>query len=398
MSLNLLIADHDPAVFSLARTTLNRRDCSTEAAFSGFDCLARARAGGIDAVLLDIDMPNVDGFSVLAELIRLPTAPAVLLMTSATDPRIEQALSKGQVIAALPKPVDFDLAFQLLTRRSNAESVQIFLSPDRPTVVSLAGQALARGTLFLEGAPLLPQATPLSIFLETSLGRLSLSGSSDPAIRLPGRRGLGVRLCEPGSVEQEMLRALSTASPEPITLPPRSAASACDDRFRRGFEKLESGKYDSALIDLRHALELDPDNEAIRAACQRAEAHAGMNKAAILFRRAEEEGDPNEALKLIEDAIRLDASRAPYHCEAARLTLRLGGPLDRAEEHIARAIHLAPSDPAPRHLFAQMLERAGRFQEALWACDAALQLFPGDKDLTKLATRLQRKSGNGNNG
>ncbi len=394
MSLNLLLADHDPAVFSLARTALSRRDCSIEAAFSGFDCLARARAGGIDAVLLDLDMPNVDGFSVLAELNRLPAPPAALLMSSAADPRIEQAVSKGQSIAALPKPVDFELAFQLLVRRSNAESVQLSLAPDRPTVVSLAGQALARGTIFLESAPLLPAATPLAISLQTTLGRLTLAGTSDPAIRQPGKRGLGVRLAGMGAVELDLLRALSTASPEPISVPPRSAVPpACDDRFRRGCEKLESGKYDSALIDLRHALESDPDNALIRAACQRAEAHAGMNKAAILFRRAEEEGDPAEALKLIEDAIRLDGSRAPYHCEAARLTLRIGGPLDKAEEHVARAIHLAPSDPAPRYLFAQMLERAGRFQEALWACDAALKLFPGDRDLLKLSARLQRKSG-----
>lgn len=396
MHLNLLIADHDPAVFSLARAALLRRDCSTEAAFSGFDCLARARAGGIDAVLLDLDMPNTDGFSVLAELTRLPSAPAVLLMTCATDPRIEQSVAKGQALAALPKPVDFDLALRLLSRRSNAECVHLHLPLDRPSFLPIAAQALARGTLFLENAPILQSDTPLEIALETPMGRLTLTGASDSTVRFPGRHGLGVRLDDLGAVDQERLRALSNATPEPISAVPRPAAdtSAGDDYFRRGFDKLETGKYDSALIDLRHALELEPDNALFRATCQRAEAHAGMHKAAVLFRRAEEQSDPAEALKLIDDAIRLDSSRATYHCEAARLTLRIGGALDKAEAHIAEAIHLAPSDPAPRHLFAQMLERAGRYQEALWACDAALQLFPGDKDLAKLLTRLRRKCGN----
>ncbi|MDR0966374.1 MAG: response regulator [Myxococcales bacterium] len=413
MSLTLLIADDDPALFSRARTALSRGDCAIEAAFSGVDCLARARAGGIDAVLLDLAMPNTDSFSVLDELTRLPMPPTVLLMldeATLTEPRLDQplaqALAKGLAIAALPKPIDFDLALQLLTlaRRANAESVHLSLPTlARPALVALASQALARGTLFLEEerAPQLPPATPLTIAIEMASGPLCLSGMADPTIRQPGKRGLGVRLSELNGDTQELLRALTTASPEPKSSPPRAAStrmtvpSKADERFRRALEKLEQGKYDSALIDLRQALEFDPGNPAIGAACQRAETRAGMSKAATLFQRALEESEPAQALKLIEDAIRLDDSRAAYHREAARLTLRAGGPIDKAEAHIEQAILLAPSDPAPRHILVQMLERAGRFTEALWACGVALLLFPSDKELTKIAARLQRKAGGG---
>jgi hypothetical protein len=39
-----------------------------------------------------------------------------------------------------------------------------------------------------------------------------------------------------------------------------------------------------------------------------------------------------------------------------------------------------------------VLERAGRMQEALWACDAALALFPGDAELQQTAGRLRKKA------
>ena len=32
------------------------------------------------------------------------------------------------------------------------------------------------------------------------------------------------------------------------------------------------------------------------------------------------------------------------------------------------------------------------YQEALWACDAALQVFPDDREFEKLAQRLRRKT------
>lgn len=407
MSFNLLIADDDPAVFSQARALLARHDCFVEAAFSGFDCLARVRAGGIDFLFLDSELAFGSGSALLPALLddiqNTAVPPVTLLMADAVDARIEQAVASGRLLAVLPRPVDFELAFHIFGRRSNSEPVDLPPILDRQTLTTMASQAHSRGTFFLEGAPLLPPGTPVTISADTAKGKVTFAGDVDLSVRKPGKRGLGVRLSEVGAAAHELMRLLAStsSSPEkaagqpPSSAPARSALpqpSSSDERFRRGMEKLESGKYESALIDLHQALEMSPDNAVIRSACLRAEAMAGMKKAAILFQRASQEPDPAEALKLVEDALRLDASRATYHCEAARLTIRIGGDTDKVEKHLTQAIYLAPSDPAPRHLYAQMLERSGRYQEALWACDAALQVFPDDKEFVKLAQRLRRKT------
>ena len=73
--LHILIVDDDPALVSAARALLARRGCLLDAVFSGLDAVARVRAGGIDAVLMDVWMPEVNGLSALEEISRLPSPP-----------------------------------------------------------------------------------------------------------------------------------------------------------------------------------------------------------------------------------------------------------------------------------------------------------------------------------
>jgi tetratricopeptide (TPR) repeat protein len=234
----------------------------------------------------------------------------------------------------------------------------------------------------------------VAITVTTPQGPLTLLAVADPGVRYAGKRGLGVRLAELTSSQIELLRSVGAAVPE-VSAPTKEAPpNRGRELYRRALEKIETAKYDSALLDLKVARDLEPADPLIQAAMMRAEELAGVEKARNLFRRSESltEKEPSEALRLVEDAIRLDPTRAMYHREAARLCLQIGGSVEHAEERLGAAIHLAPSDPAPRLLLAQMLERAGRPQEAFWACEAALGLFPGDKELLKLATRLRRKA------
>ncbi|MFN7134401.1 MAG: hypothetical protein ACK4N5_20140, partial [Myxococcales bacterium] len=193
----------------------------------------------------------------------------------------------------------------------------------------------------------------------------------------------------------------ATARPEgPVVVREEKPAPEKDKAhtlYHRALERMEDGKFDKALLDLQRAEQLAPSDALIAAALRRAKQLAGVVKARELFREAESIADksPQDALRLLEDAIHLDPSHASYHREAARLYLQVGNALDKAEVHLGAAVHLAPSDPAPRIHLTQLLERAGRPREALWACEAALNLFPGDKELQKLSQRLKRKTEGG---
>ena len=392
--LNILIVDDDPSLVNAARALLSRSDCHIEAVFSGLDAISRVRAGGIEAVLMDVWMPEVNGLSALEEIARLPHPPRVVMMTGAPDARVERAVEAGLAIACLSKPVDFHLALALLEGKAPKRPLQLAPALNGTELAALATGALARGTVFLESAPQLPNGSPLSLLLETPAGELPLLGAADPSARPAGRRGLGVRLVELTKTQQHALRTLSAAQPEPAPAPAPAVEPSADramELFHRGLEKLEDGKYEKALLDLRAALELQPSHLLLAAAAARAEELAGGDKARQLYQRAIAAApiDAKEALRQLEDAIRLDRSCATYHREAARFYQEAGN-LEQAETCLAAAVHLAPSDPEPRIHLAQLLARAGRNREALWACETALHLFPGDRDLQKLKSRLER--------
>lgn len=390
--LNVLIVDDDPALVSAARALLSRRGCRLDAVFSGLDAVARVRAGGIDAVLMDVWMPEVDGLSALEEIARLPNPPRVVLMTGHIDAKIEEVVASGRALACLPKPVDFDLALTLLAGEAPERPLQLRVALDPGALAGFAAGALSRASGFVEDAPQLPPGTAISLVLELPQGQLTLVGVADPSCRPAGKRGLGLKLADLTEAQQQALRTVG--GPPPEVSPARSEATSNRARelFHRGLEKLESGEYDVALRDLKAARDLNPGDAVLAAAALRAEELAGVDKARVLFRDSQKVSDPREALRLVEEAIRLDPSRASYQREAARLYLHLGDAIQQAEERLAAAIHLAPSDPEPRLHLVQLLERAGRPREALWACEAAMGLFPGDPELLKLAARLRRKA------
>lgn len=393
--IHILVVDDDPALASAARALLSRKECHIDAVFSGLDAVARVRAGGIDALLLDVFMPEVDGLSVLDEIGRLPNPPRVVLMSGNPDANVEQAIASGRALACLTKPVDFSIAIALLLNEAPERPLQ--LKPElNPAQLSAFAAAAVRGAVFLEGAPQLPPGTAVSLALDLPSGPLELLAISDPTARPPVRRGLGLKLVELTEAKVSALRGVALPPSEPPPVKAEAPLNRARELYRRGLEKLEIGKYDTALLDLRAARDLEPANPLLAAACARAEELAGVERARALFRDAETlaEKDPRAALRRVEDAIRLDPTRASYHRESARLLLFLGDgdSMDLAEERLAAAIHLAPSDPSPRLHLAQLLERAGRPREALWACEAALHLFPSDPELIKVVARLRRKA------
>lgn len=88
----VLIIDDEPVIAWLLASALRDRGHGVEVATNGMDGLARARRHRPDAMVLDVMMPEMDGFSVLEALRSDPQTAEVpvLLMSAAFEPSYRQ--------------------------------------------------------------------------------------------------------------------------------------------------------------------------------------------------------------------------------------------------------------------------------------------------------------------
>jgi CheY-like chemotaxis protein len=96
MLLSVLVVDDDPAFRGLAVSTLRSwgHDVVGEAATVA-EAKVRVEALRPDAVLLDVGLPDGDGFALTADLCGLPQPPRVVLISSDGDAGYEAAARRA---------------------------------------------------------------------------------------------------------------------------------------------------------------------------------------------------------------------------------------------------------------------------------------------------------------
>jgi type IV pilus assembly protein PilB len=93
----ILLADDDPQMRRLIRSVLQREGFEIVEAADGLDALDAVERGRFDLVILDLDMPRLDGFGVLEELraqMRTASLP-VIVLTAQHGESEEKALDLG---------------------------------------------------------------------------------------------------------------------------------------------------------------------------------------------------------------------------------------------------------------------------------------------------------------
>jgi len=102
----LLIIEDDPSLRELLRDVLKLSGFRVEAAADGQTCLNLAKTLQPDCILLDLRLPDIDGFAVLRRLRNDPTTAAIPVIVLSGFTRIEDqelALELGAV-AYITKP------------------------------------------------------------------------------------------------------------------------------------------------------------------------------------------------------------------------------------------------------------------------------------------------------
>lgn len=104
----ILVAEDRPGSLELIRTVLESAGYEVIEAADGQEAVQKASGDSVDLVLLDLQMPKIDGFGVLAHLrkdIRFARTPIVALTASAMQGDRERALAAG-FSSYIAKPVD----------------------------------------------------------------------------------------------------------------------------------------------------------------------------------------------------------------------------------------------------------------------------------------------------
>jgi CheY-like chemotaxis protein len=221
----VLIADDEAALRNLIRNILTDYGCATVEAVDGADAIERLKTEHVDAILLDLRMPNVDGWGVL-EFVRGLEAPPRVVIVSGLDEVIPPGHLNQYVSGVITKP--FAIAQLLKT---------LELAWSRPAVVPQAGSRNAPRRTFVAETTLLSETgQPLAIgqLQEVSEGgfRVELSlrlQAGDPVritFKVPGRaepvefRGrvkwhqgaaLGAEIEHISEADTELLRRLLSA-------------------------------------------------------------------------------------------------------------------------------------------------------------------------------------------
>jgi DNA-binding response OmpR family regulator len=107
-SFHILIVDDDEGVGQVVSSVLQREGYTTRVVTNGFECIDIVREGGIDLLLLDVTMPQMDGFQVCEALaVRDPTRSLpIILLTGRTDLETRVSGMHHGVTEFLTKPVN----------------------------------------------------------------------------------------------------------------------------------------------------------------------------------------------------------------------------------------------------------------------------------------------------
>ena len=103
----VLVVEDDPSIRRLVTMVLEREGHRVDIASDGVEAVLKAGTADYDVIILDLMMPNLDGFSFMNTLSASdPKRLNRIIVTSAASPQVIRSRMNGVPFDLLPKPFD----------------------------------------------------------------------------------------------------------------------------------------------------------------------------------------------------------------------------------------------------------------------------------------------------
>jgi len=107
MGSSVLVVEDDAAIRRLVKMVLEREGYRVEVASDGLEAVLKLGVMEYAAIILDLMMPNLDGFVLIETLATNdPIRLRRIIVTSAASPSVIRERMKGSPFDLLPKPFD----------------------------------------------------------------------------------------------------------------------------------------------------------------------------------------------------------------------------------------------------------------------------------------------------
>jgi two-component system cell cycle response regulator DivK len=114
----ILYVEDNPDNRNLIRRVLNAEGYSMIEAANASDAMERLEAGAVDLILMDINMPDMDGYTLTAKIKNLPKyakIPIIAVTANVMRGDREKSLEAG-CDGYIQKPIDIDILGQQIER------------------------------------------------------------------------------------------------------------------------------------------------------------------------------------------------------------------------------------------------------------------------------------------
>src|SRR5210317_780292 len=229
MSQTILIADDDTELCELLREYLGQEGFEVRLAHDGEQALAESRRPGLDAMVLDIMMPRMNGIDVLRSLRKESDLPVIMLTARGDDldriiglelgaddylakpanprellARIRAILRRSKMHSTVASLEVDDLVLNQAGRELRCNNHQVDLTSTEFSILQLllqrSGEVVEKKDLYLAALGREPVAYDRSIDMHVSNLRRKLGPAPNGAERIETIRGIGYQYrCGVGS-------------------------------------------------------------------------------------------------------------------------------------------------------------------------------------------------------
>ena len=120
----VLVVDDEPAIRALVTKIVERAGFPVDSARDGAEAMEKITAGSYDVVVLDLMMPNVDGYALIDFLRERSTKPPAIIVISAGDSVVLRQLDGSMVHSIVRKPFDIDVLGDLITAAASTMATE----------------------------------------------------------------------------------------------------------------------------------------------------------------------------------------------------------------------------------------------------------------------------------